>query len=571
LEKNFEESKLCPGCNVFIFSPEEPNRTIERILKEVRIACVCKSEILYCDLVLHMNSCDAVERKAYCVKCYFMDSLKEVEKHVAYCEANSPKMSFKKLNNDEFTLKKINNLENKINEITDLLEKKDSQLENLRKEFDFYQKKTNEKINALSMLLNGINNRTDSNISEKNIFEIKETRDEDCTPKEEDKEEYKEPLKEFEIREEDRMTSKSTRFELNTSEEFLQPKMTDSAAIKGFLDGECSKIHSDIHSEYDGIGVIQREKHLLRRKSGLEFTTFQGVESSIFCLIPLIWDRDRTSFASGSEDNTIIIWNTSQIANSRILNGHIGSIKCLLHLRWEKDQVTLVSGSDDNTIRLWNIDTEKCIMLLKGHTNGVHSLVQRDNNTIISGGGLFDSTIKIWNLSTESCIKTFSGHIGAIRCLVLHNLHLVSGSDDGTLKIWNYNKDKAINTFNGHTNGIHCVIKIQWELNNDTLVSGSWDNTIRVWNTNTGAKSTLYGHTNGVNCLVQIKWKIDDKTIASGAWDKTIRLWNLVTEQCIKVISGHTGCVKCIIQFDLDCPILVSGSYDRTIRLWKDL
>ena len=47
------------------------------------------------------------------------------------------------------------------------------------------------------------------------------------------------------------------------------------------------------------------------------------------------------------------------------LKGHVWSVG------FNHDGTKIVSGSDDNTIRVWNVDTGECILTLKGHTGSV--------------------------------------------------------------------------------------------------------------------------------------------------------------------------------------------------------
>merc|ERR1711991_222809 len=60
------------------------------------------------------------------------------------------------------------------------------------------------------------------------------------------------------------------------------------------------------------------------------------------------------------------------------------------------DGTKIVSGSDDNTIRVWNVDTGECILTLKGHTSYVLSVgFNHDGTKIVSGSD--DNTIRVWN------------------------------------------------------------------------------------------------------------------------------------------------------------------------------
>ena len=56
------------------------------------------------------------------------------------------------------------------------------------------------------------------------------------------------------------------------------------------------------------------------------------------------------------------------------------------------DNKYIVSGSNDDTIRIWNLLKKSQKTVLKGHTGWVTS----DNKYIISGSK--DNTIRIWNL-----------------------------------------------------------------------------------------------------------------------------------------------------------------------------
>ncbi|WP_449416219.1 serine/threonine protein kinase [Phormidium nigroviride] len=59
------------------------------------------------------------------------------------------------------------------------------------------------------------------------------------------------------------------------------------------------------------------------------------------------------------------------------------------------DGLTLASGSDDNTIKIWNVATGQLMNTLTGHSGTVYSVaIARDGKLLVSGSG--DETIKIW-------------------------------------------------------------------------------------------------------------------------------------------------------------------------------
>src|SRR5207244_2179047 len=78
------------------------------------------------------------------------------------------------------------------------------------------------------------------------------------------------------------------------------------------------------------------------------------------------------------------------------LTGHKNAVSSVI---LSADGQTLISGSDDQTIKVWNLSTGKLQRTLTGHTGLVFSVaLSADGQTLISGSR--DQTIKVWKLST---------------------------------------------------------------------------------------------------------------------------------------------------------------------------
>ena len=78
------------------------------------------------------------------------------------------------------------------------------------------------------------------------------------------------------------------------------------------------------------------------------------------------------------------------------LRGHFDYVWCLTVVG---DKV--YSGSDDNTICVWDTVTYECIATLKGHTKYVLCLTIHENKLY---SGSCDSTIRVWDIATRECI-----------------------------------------------------------------------------------------------------------------------------------------------------------------------
>ena len=105
---------------------------------------------------------------------------------------------------------------------------------------------------------------------------------------------------------------------------------------------------------------------------------------------------------------------------------------------------TLASGSDDNTIKLWNSQDGRLIRTLTGHTDRVYSVAfSPDGQTIASGSR--DNTIKLWNSQDGRLIRTLTGHTDRVYSVAFSpdGQTIASGSTDKTIKLWNRKDGKS--------------------------------------------------------------------------------------------------------------------------------
>lgn len=131
------------------------------------------------------------------------------------------------------------------------------------------------------------------------------------------------------------------------------------------------------------------------------------------------------TFATGSDDNTIRIWNKNHVNSLKVLNGHTDTVFVLKKI---SDNL-LASGSEDNTIRIWDIVNWKCKYILSGHTRRINALATADNFLISASD---DNTIRIWNYQTGKCEQVIEQHKNPIYGLACFpDGRLVSGDSEG--------------------------------------------------------------------------------------------------------------------------------------------
>ena len=201
-------------------------------------------------------------------------------------------------------------------------------------------------------------------------------------------------------------------------------------------------------------------------------------------------------------------------------------------LAFKPNSYLLASGSNDNTIRIWDVgdrDNLRHVRTLRGHTGAVYSVAwSPDGRTLASAS--HDGTVRLWNPNNGINFAVLRGHTESVRCVAWSpdGRILASGSYDDTVRLWNPDTHGTRRVLRGHTTD---VLSLAFHPNGQTLASGSHDKTIRLWNPNTGAlKATLTGFNGGGNLDHVLAFSPNGQILAGkGPSNKDISLFRLLT------------------------------------------
>ena len=304
------------------------------------------------------------------------------------------------------------------------------------------------------------------------------------------------------------------------------------------------------------LGRVGRTGRASRLLSGQCLRTFEGHTRAVRSVAI---SPDGRYGLSGSEDETLRLWDMATGRCLRTFEGHAGEVRSVVI---SPDGRYGLSGSADKTLRLWDLATGRCLRTFEGHArcfiNAV--AVSPDGRHGLSGG---EQTLQLWDLATGQCLLTFDGHTSSITSLAISpdGRHGLSAGDE-VLRLWDLVTGLCLRTFEGHSS---LVLSVAISPDGRYGLSGSYDKTLRLWDLATGeCLRTLCGHKDHVVCV----------TISpcgcyglSGGWE-TIRLWDLATGECLRVFQRHLSSVLSVAISPCGRYGL-SGSPDKTLRLWE--
>ncbi|MFX0016040.1 MAG: hypothetical protein ACFFB2_13330 [Promethearchaeota archaeon] len=233
----------------------------------------------------------------------------------------------------------------------------------------------------------------------------------------------------------------------------------------------------------------------------------------------LAFSSDGTMLASGGATSggapEIRIWNVTnglELGSLEMTEGHSSPVTCLA---FSSDNRFLVSGSEDGSLIIW--DTTSSWSRIETRINwfedNVNSIVfSPQENLLVTCGN--DNFIKVKNMTNGEEQSIPTGHSGSILNLNFSpdGKLLVSGGADGTFRTWNISNWEEVQLFFlGHKINVKTLC---FSLDGEIIVSGGSDSAIILWNVNTIADSDEDG--------MPDSWELDRYPALDPAdyWDK---------------------------------------------------
>jgi WD40 repeat protein len=231
--------------------------------------------------------------------------------------------------------------------------------------------------------------------------------------------------------------------------------------------------------------------------------------------------------ATGSFDNTAMIWSTIAGARVRALPPHSGSISAL---RFSARGDVLATGSSDGRARTWTAATGTMTNDFFGYEGGVSTVAfSPDGTVLLVAGGNLDPNL--WRqdgreparLSLEGHSTTGGGSRESAEvndgAFSPDGTLVATASDDHTARIWN----AADGTVRHTLRHDYRVLDVEFSPDGTRVVTASADDSARVWRTEDGALLHRLSHADDVE---RAFFTPDGSRVLTASRDRTIGVWS---------------------------------------------
>ncbi|XP_052301877.1 DENN domain and WD repeat-containing protein SCD1 isoform X1 [Populus trichocarpa] len=284
-------------------------------------------------------------------------------------------------------------------------------------------------------------------------------------------------------------------------------------------------------SSADGQKKLQTNVRILRGHSGAVTAVHCVTRREVW---DLVGDReDAGFFISGSTDCMVKIWDPS-IRGSELratLKGHTRTVRSI-----SSDRGKVVSGSDDQSVIVWDKQTSQLLEELKGHDAQVSSVRMLSGERVLTAA--HDGTVKMWDVRTDTCVATVGRCSSAVLCMEYDDSTgiLAAAGRDAVANIWDIRAGRQMHKLLGHTKWIRSIRMV-----GDTLITSSDDWTARVWSVSRGTcDAVLACHAGPILC---VEYSMSDRGIITGSTDGLLRFWENEEGgiRCVKNVTIHSA------------------------------
>ncbi|GAB4510878.1 MAG: hypothetical protein OHK0046_08210 [Anaerolineae bacterium] len=278
----------------------------------------------------------------------------------------------------------------------------------------------------------------------------------------------------------------------------------------------------------------------------------------------LVFSPDGAFLLSGSDDRSIIQWNTETGGVIDTFTGHGGAITSL-----QLQDDLILSSALDTTARIWTLARAEQIAVYEGHqrvSGGTVAAVYGPGDEMILSGG-FDETLRLWNTNNGLTVQEFRGHEERVLDIAMSSdgATALSGSQDRTVILWDILTAQPIHRMTGHASAIQSVVYLP---DGNRAVSSDSDGVIIEWDLTTGTEIRRYAQAAKAAAVFDLAVRPDGDWLLGALSDFSVVVWSTETGTVLHTLTGHDTQVRAVT-FDATGDWALSGAFDGDILLWN--
>ncbi len=272
------------------------------------------------------------------------------------------------------------------------------------------------------------------------------------------------------------------------------------------------------------------------------------------------WSPDGTQLASGSQDQTIRIWDAASGREIAVWRPRAAGVEAV---DWSPDSTRLVSGHSDGSVRIWNVDRGCEERVLKGHKEPACGVGWSPDGTRIASCSQ-DGTVRIWDLKAEKEPLVLTSPGGWVIAVAWSpdGSHLASAHFDMRVRVWDAASGRQVRDLTEHS---RMLGSMAWSRDGSQIACGSEGGNIRIWDVSNGR--LVQNLANGRGYVSSVAWQPQGRLLAAAGSDGIVHLWDMTSGNETRRLSGHTHDVQTIC-WSPDGSRLASVSTDQTVRVW---
>jgi len=265
------------------------------------------------------------------------------------------------------------------------------------------------------------------------------------------------------------------------------------------------------------------------------------------------WNKEKKAW-----EGEIKLWSGEKESGS--LKGHEQSIESMAI---SKDGKTLVTGSEDQTILVWDIAAGKVVQTLKGHTGGIIAVaITPDGKKVASAST--DKTLKIWDVATAKDTATLKVEVEKKEEPKKEEPKKVDPKKEEPKKV-DPKKEAPKKEDPKKTAAEQArIASVAFSPDGSKLAAGNLEGSVKIYDAADGKEIGELKTNDGTWALA---FSPEGSKLATGGWDQTIRVWDLASKKDVQTIKAHMGAITAL-DFSPDGSVIASGGTDNLVKLW---